>query len=65
MHAKRSQGWSDVAVRICTRDAIEAALFVSTLSSKPLKEPPYPFDDQREWAGIWAGRPAASCPIRR
>ena len=51
-HAERVECRGDVATRIRARDAIEAALFVSTLPAKPLKEPPYPFDDQREWAGI-------------
>lgn len=51
-HAERTEGGGDVATRIRTRDAIEAALFVSTLPARPLKEPPYPFDDPREWAGI-------------
>lgn len=33
-------------------NALDAALSLSSLPSKPLREPPFPFDDQSEWAGI-------------
>lgn len=48
-YAERSEGAS---TRIRAHDAVEAALFVSALPTKPLKEPPWPFDDQAEWAAI-------------
>lgn len=34
------------------RDAVDAALVASAMPSKPLREAPFPFDDQREWGGI-------------
>ena len=50
--AERTEGVDDVATRLRSRDAVGAALFVGALPSKPLKPPPFPFDDQREWASI-------------
>lgn len=35
----------------CT-DPVRAALVASSLPSKPLRHPPAPWDDQRDWAGV-------------
>ena len=46
-------GWSDQGdACISERDVLDAALVVSALASKPLRNAPWPFDDQREWAGV-------------
>lgn len=50
--AERSEALDQTSTCIRAHDAIEAALFVSALPAKPLKEPPWPFDDQAEWATI-------------
>jgi len=51
-HAARVEGGGDLATLIRTRNAVEAALLLSAIPAKPLKEPPYPFDDRREWVSI-------------
>lgn len=46
-------GWSDQDEAWASeRDVLDAALVASALPSKPLRDAPYPFDDQREWAGV-------------
>lgn len=49
---EREGSEGDAAACFRARDALEAALVASALPSKPLREAPYPFDDQREWAGL-------------
>ena len=43
---------SDTATEVLTRTPLIAALTISDLPSKPLRRPPDPWDDQRDWAGV-------------
>ena len=54
--------WLDVAGRRCLqrraampadgRDPLQAALAVSAMPSRPLRDPPTLWDDERDWAGV-------------
>ena len=46
-------GWPDHGEAwVSERDVLDAALVASALPAKPLRDAPWPFDDQREWAGV-------------
>ena len=43
---------NDAATEVLTSKPLIAALTISALPSKPVRPPPDPWDDQRDWAGV-------------